>query len=237
MKLMEKLKQEYNNDLRTKVYSIIESLSITFLSLVGDKIIRKTHDDDWSIEEQYLAKNAGNDKIDQFLLRIALKEDYSKAKKEDTLEVFKSAVTTFVTCRNIALTDIKNNEYPQAMDMIIIMSEALGCLKAQNALIKIKGYFDKERKNKQNAANAKHPNRDKICNIILECASKRAGTHRSISKLVDDIETECIDLIRTRLGDNAIEWKDENFAKVVERIRRNDPDFDMKFKSFLSKKQ
>ena len=235
MNLMAKVRKHENEDLHEKVISLVSLISHEFFSLVGDDVINQDAGGHWSINKKYQGKFRLDDAGDCFALRVALKEDYSKSNKNEILEVFRSAVISFVAGRNLAIDDINKREFASAMERLIVMSEALGCLKSKNAFIKIKGYFDKERSNKQKAANAKNPEKDKIIEIILNCAKLHSNKYRSFDRLFDAIEFECEKKIGEEIGKAAIAWELGNFTNMVHRMRKRHPDFGAKLKMFLSK--
>ena len=233
MNLMAKVRKHENEDLHEKVISLVSLISHEFSSLVGDDVINQDAGDHWSINKKYLGKFRLDDAGDCFALRVALKEDYSKSNKDEILEVFRGAVISFVTGRNLAFDDIKKEEFSLAMDRLMIMSEALGCLRSQNALIRIKGYFDKERLNKQKAANARNPEKHKILEIILNCAKLHSNKYRSFDRLFEAIEFECEKKIGEEIGKSSITWVPGNFTNAVHRMRKSHSDFEDELKMLL----
>lgn len=235
MNLIAKNNTFENENLREKVKSLILSISNDFLSLVGDDVIIQDNYSNWEIQENHIGKYPPNHPSAIFAFRITLKEDYSKSKKDEILEIFRSAVTTFTIGRNLALKDIKNEDFASAMERLIIISEPIGFLKSKKSLFKIKGYFDQERLNKQKAANAKYPHKNRKLELILHCAKQHKNKYRSLSKLLEFIEEECEKNIIEVIGTNGIAWEPGNFSTMVKKMCKSDPFFNDELKSLLLK--
>lgn len=237
MGLISMIDKKYNEDLRKKVADLAQEISQDFLFLVGHDVIEHDSDHNWIINEKYLGKFIMGDSGDYLSFRFALKENYSKTKRADILEIHKSALITCVTCRNLALDYIKKENFASAMDKLIIFSEAIGFLRSQSALSKIKGYFDQERIKKQNAAKSRYPYKEEIIKIIYSTSKKYENKFKSLDKLIAAIEHECEMEISKNLGETAKNWKDGGFVRMVHNLRRSNSSLNEKLKGLLFKNQ
>lgn len=224
-----------NHDLSQKVISLIERTSFDFIFLVGKDVIRNVDEKEWTFSEKFHSEGGVNDNVERFALVVVIKSDYSNLNKEKIKSVFDSALKSFVVHRNMAVSYIEEKNFASAIEHLVGMSEALGCLKAEKALRAIKSYIDQEHLTKSRSAKTRYPDRKTVNDIIFECAKSKAKDYKNIDDLLEAIEPICRSEIEKKFPGKGVPWKFENFPRVVSNRRGENPGFDEKLKGLYKK--
>lgn len=224
-KIIQKAEDELKPYLEDYLISIKKNIEEKDIyEIIHEKDIVNSYMDDIDMEDSYALKvNLRSTKIDKNL-KIDIKNFFSDA--------LKSAISSLKTAKALK----KAENYAEALDHIIKANKAIGCLEAAKKLDLFKQLLTANIEKKVSAARASHASLPDVKKIVYRIAQKHANFWKSKQGLFDAIAFECHAEIKSKLGAEAINWKEVNFATTFNNHTRADKEFGKSIDLLLQKK-
>lgn len=249
MNLFKRIAKEENENLKEKIIETIKKAKnelrpyLEIDAITARQEISKNDTTEKEIFEITSNENLVDDYIETadiaeaYALKVNLNStEVSDNLKAYTKQFFSDAIRSAVSSLKGAKNSIKDENYADALEHVIKVNKAIGCLEAAEKLDLIKKLLTTETQKKVDAAHASHLLKPEAKSIVLSLAEKQCGSFRTREELFKLIGYACHSEIKKQFPEKTIRGDAFNFAQILIKHASFDKEFGERIDLLIKKR-